>query len=106
MLSRLHHHFGDILRVACRHFRYGTVLYHKDCDLLNAVSAALGRNKELSREASKQQSTISVPEVKDSIPTTSSTGTACACNCGIDTQIENTATYLNNKVHEVAKTNH
>ena len=104
MLSRLHHHFGDILCVACRHFSYGTVLYHKDCDLLNTVSAALGRNKELCREASKQKSTISVPKVKDTIPTTSSTGTACTCNCGIDAQIENTATYLNNKVHEVAKT--
>ena len=46
VLSQLHCHFGDVLCVACKHFRYGTVLYHKDCDLVKAVSAALGRNKE------------------------------------------------------------
>ena len=91
VLSRLHRHFGDILRVTCRHFRYGTVLYHKDCDLLNAISAALGRNKELCSDASKQPGTINVLQVEESIEQT------YAYNCGIETQIENVSTHLNPK---------
>ena len=45
--SQLHHHFGNVLHVSCRHFCYGTALYHKDCvtDLVNAISVALGRSK-------------------------------------------------------------
>ena len=98
VLSRLNRHFGNILRVTCRHFRYGTVLYHKDCDLLNAISAALGRNKELCSDASKQPGTINVLQVEESIEQT------CAYNCGIETQIEIVSTHLNAKVHELAKT--
>ena len=49
VLSRLYRHFGDILTVTCRHSRYGTLLYHKNCDLVNALSAALGRNKSQSQ---------------------------------------------------------
>ena len=103
VLSRLYRHFGEVLRVACRHFRYGTVLYHKDCDLVNAVSAALGRNKVEATpctDASTQQGRINVPQATlTSLPT----GQTGACDCGIETQLENVSTYLNGKVHKLAK---
>ena len=103
VLSRLYRHFGEVLRVACRHFRYGTVLYHKDCDLVNAVSAALGRNKVEATpctDASTQQGRINVPQATlTSLPT----GQTGACDCGIETQLENVSMYLNGKVHKLAK---
>ena len=42
VLSQLYHH---VLHVTCRHFCYGVILYHKHCDLVNAISVELGRNK-------------------------------------------------------------
>ena len=42
-LSHLHGYFENVLEVQCRHKHYGTLLYHKHCDLIHALSLALGR---------------------------------------------------------------
>ena len=47
LLSRLHHFFGDMVRVECKHKRHGSLLFHKNCDLVKALSSALGKNKLL-----------------------------------------------------------
>ena len=44
-LLHLHAHFENVLEVQCRHKRFGTLLYHKSCDLIHALSLALGRTE-------------------------------------------------------------
>lgn len=34
LLSRLQSHFGEMLMVRCKHDRHGSILFHKNCDLL------------------------------------------------------------------------
>jgi len=45
LLLCLHMHFENMLEVQCRHRRYGTLVYHKSCDLVNALSTALGKSE-------------------------------------------------------------
>ena len=99
VLSRLYRHFGEVLSVACRHFRYGTVLYHKNCDLVSAVSAALGRSKTDIPITDYRVNVVQGPSPQTSL----SVGQECACDCSIETQIENVSSYLNDKVHKLAK---
>ena len=42
LLSQLYLYFEDKLEVHCRHRRYGTLLFHRSCDLIQALSTALG----------------------------------------------------------------
>ena len=41
VLSRLHALFGESLTIVCKH--YGTLLFHSRCDLVKALSTALGK---------------------------------------------------------------
>ena len=41
LLSQLHVHFENMLEVQSRQRRYGTLIYHKSCDLIHALSSAL-----------------------------------------------------------------
>ena len=50
LLSRLHSLFGDSLQVICKQSRYGSVLFHKDCDLVKALSTALGKSETLQKQ--------------------------------------------------------
>ena len=43
LLSRLHLYFENRLEAQCRHRCYGTLLFHKRCDLVQALSMALKR---------------------------------------------------------------
>ena len=43
VLSRLHSIFGESLVIICKHEKYGTLLYHKQCDQVKALSSALGK---------------------------------------------------------------
>ena len=44
VLSRLHSIFaGESLVMICKHEKYGTLLYHKQCDQVKALSSALGK---------------------------------------------------------------
>ena len=45
LLSRLHLYFENQLEAQCRHRCYGTLLFHKRCDLVQALSMALGKNE-------------------------------------------------------------
>ena len=56
LLSQLHHCFGDMLQVECKHKRYGSLLFHKNCDLLKALSSVLGKNKILQSNDSNEDS--------------------------------------------------
>ena len=43
LLSRLHSFFGTSLVVKCRQKRFGPVMFHESCDLVKALSTALGK---------------------------------------------------------------
>lgn len=43
VLSRLHALFGESLTIVCKHYKYGTLLFHSRCDLVKALSTALGK---------------------------------------------------------------
>ena len=53
LLSWLYLYFEDKLEVHCRHKRYGTLLFHRSCDLIQALSTALGKNETIQRQADK-----------------------------------------------------
>ena len=44
VLSKLNSYFGYMLTVTCKVDCYGTLLFHKNCDLLKALSAALAND--------------------------------------------------------------
>jgi hypothetical protein len=44
LLSRLNLIFNGLLEVQCKHKRCGSILFLKDCDLVAAVSYALGKH--------------------------------------------------------------
>ena len=54
VLARLSLHFGEMLRVECKHRRFGSLLYHVNCDLLKAVSLALGRSRLHEKEVEQE----------------------------------------------------
>ena len=71
LLSHLHLHFNARLEV---HKRYGTLLYHKSCDLVQALSTTLGKSeaKTTCRSCSEhevQQHTV--PTIKEQLQTVS-----------------------------------
>ena len=77
LLSRLNLHFGQILKVECKHRRFGSIVHHVNCDLSKAVSLALGRGR---MESKRQEPSFT-----------------------LDNQLQNVASYLNEKVHKQAK---
>ena len=44
-VSRIHHYFGDTIVLECKHRRFGTIIYHKNCDIVRALSFALGQQQ-------------------------------------------------------------
>lgn len=43
LLSHLHGYFGDTLQVECTHQTYGSILLHRDCNIIKALSVTLGQ---------------------------------------------------------------
>ena len=93
LLSRLHNimHFENMLEVQCRHRRYGTLVYHKSCDLVNALSTAQGKSERKGTCActniGKQQEQV---QQQDSRPT-------------LTEQVQTVALFMNSKLHERAR---
>ena len=80
LLSRLHLYFDNMLEVQCRHRRYGTLVYHNSCDLVQALSSALGKSD------TKTKNTNNEPNTEDQVqqhstppPPTSRAGTRTNC---------------------------
>lgn len=86
LISHLHLNFENMLEMQCRHRRYGTLLYHKHCDLIQALSSALGKGEIKCEHMNKPpvEVTQQVPSLKD--------------------QIQNVARHLNKKLHELGTT--
>ncbi len=82
LLAQLHFFLGDLLQVKCKHRRYGSVLFYRDCDLIKALSTALGKSQDHQKS----------PQPVSSIPEPS-----------LDRQVDSVASYLNEKVHTQAK---
>ena len=101
VLSRLYLHFGDVLTAACKHVCYGTLLFHKKCDLLKALSAALGKGRAYTTD-SCSFSAAQKPQNKSQ--NTSIEAEKAKCSCPIENQTENVSKYLNEIVHKQAKT--
>ena len=88
VLSRLHALFGESLTIVCKHYKYGTLLFHSRCDLVKALSTALGKGAKYTR----LQTDSSANESETSFRGES-----------MHTQIRNVASHLNDRVHEQAK---
>ena len=43
LLSRLYSYFGNLLEVQCTHRKYGSILLHRHCNLMKALSTALDK---------------------------------------------------------------
>ena len=78
-----------MLEVHCRHRRYGTILFHKNCDLVSALSIALG--KRLSPKVKHEQA-----EIHDSVHDSESTS--------INNSVITVAKYLNGILQERVRT--
>lgn len=87
-ISRLNHYFGEIIAFECRLRYIGTVVFHKNCDLLQALSTALGKLHNAERKVQE----LSTPrsDVETMYPS-------------LDEQINNVASHFNHKFHEQAK---
>ena len=94
VLSRLHSMFGESLTMVCKHDRYGTLLFHKGCDLVKALSTALGRGTKYTRP-------IADCSVKVACELGNTSSTVGADN--MHEQIRNVASHMNDLVHEQAK---
>ena len=95
--------------MACRHKRYGALLFHKKCDLVKALSAALGKGKTYSTPNvdSSSCSTMKTPlsqQNKIHQNTSSEVEEKSTCTCSIEEQIQNVSVYLNDRVHRQEKT--
>ena len=89
LLSRLNLTFNGLLEVQCKHKRHGSILFLKDCDLVAAVSHALGKQAA----AIKQKSTH---EIHPSPPQ--------AATCTLDERlVQVSSSYINNRLHKQAK---
>ena len=84
VLSRLHSIFGECLIMVCKHDRYGTLLFRNGCDLLKALSTALGKGTHCTCPVAECTSKSSSSE-------------------GMHKQVDNVAAYLNERVHQQAK---
>ena len=42
-LSKFNQHYDDLFEVHSRHFQYGSLIFLKGCDLITALSSALGK---------------------------------------------------------------
>ena len=87
--------FGESLTIVCKHDRYGTLLFHKSCDLVKALSTALGRGTKCTHP-------IADCSVKVACELGNTSSTVGADN--MHEQIRNVASHLNDLVHEQAKT--
>ena len=50
-ISRLNHYFGDSIVFECRHRHTGTLVFHKNCDLIMALSSVLGQKRIAEKKA-------------------------------------------------------
>lgn len=88
LLSLLHLYFENKIEVQCRLKRYGTLIHHKNCDLIHALTIALSKceehrqtNTSASSECGNEEQTV--PSIKE--------------------QTQNVALYLNEKLHKRAR---
>lgn len=85
-ISKLHHYLGEDVVMECKHRKFGTLLYHKNCDLVSALSRALGQQKVVRHE---------YPIPPTPVPEHNPTPT--------EKQIEAVALHMNTKLHEQSK---
>ena len=45
VIARLHMHLGNLIEIQCRHKRYGSIILLRNCDLVHALSSALGKSQ-------------------------------------------------------------
>ena len=84
LLSRLY-----VSEVHCRQRRYGTVLFHKGCDMIQALCTALGKSQVVQRQAECE---LMSEDTEQASPPNS------------EKQVQTVALYLNNKLHDRART--
>ena len=74
LLSKLHFYFNDNLQSHCRQKRHGTILMHKQCDILQALSSALSTHSSASQPQNEDanlvcRKSISTDSLSSSEPT-------------------------------------
>ena len=87
VISRLHMHLRGLIEIQCKHKRYGSVIYLRDCDLVQALSSASGK----SQRGSTYHSLEMVP---DTCPPKGSS---------MEDKLDEVATHINTALHDQAK---
>ena len=77
LLSQIHLYFENKIEVHCRHKRYGTLLFHKSCDLIQALSTALSTNENTQRRVDSLISS-QTPVQKQELPIEEHAGSECS----------------------------
>ena len=83
LLSRLHVFFEDNIEVQCRHKRFGTLIFHKNCDMVHALSTVLGQK---GKQTDRLADTSAFSRLNNSYT--------------IDQQAQTMALYLNDRLYE------
>ncbi len=91
LLSLLHLYFEDKLEVQCRHRRYGTLLFHTECDLIQALSTALGQSQNMQKRADRLADEQASDHSEHLTPP------------AVEEQVQTVALYLNDKLHNRAR---
>ena len=91
LLSQLHVHFENMLEVQSRQRRYGTLIYHKSCDLIHVLSSALGKGQIRAEIGNTHK-----PDSHDNQAQQHSTPTLVQ-------QMQTVVLHINTKLHEQAK---
>ena len=91
LLSQFHVYFENTIQ--CRHKRYGTLLYHNSCDVIKALSTALGKTHTHTENRASNESQKCTPCI--------CTGTCPSTS--IEEQVQTIAVYFNRKLQEQAK---
>ena len=91
LLSRLHLYFDNMLEVQCRHRRYGTLVYHNSCDLVQALSSALGKSDTKTKPTNNEPNTEDQAQQHSTPPPVE------------QVHVQSVTSYMNTKLHERAR---
>ena len=99
LLSKLHYYFDNTLQVHCSHKHYGTILMHKECDVMKALSSALNARTSASNQRLGAQLLTSAVCTQEPCPPSHSTSSGEPT----EQQIVMVANSLNHKLHNQIK---
>ena len=86
LLSRLHLYFGSMLIKQCKCRQYGSMVYLHGCDLVKALSAALGKSQTTTKFSQETEKQLPLPQPSN-----------------IDEKVEDVTSFINDRMHMQAR---